>query len=84
MGNLTELIKSLVESFATSFEAHRQYLFDESPSTKEWLDNSINEFYTILTSIEDYYYEEMPILIMMEKKIKTITEENDIILNENE
>ena len=72
------IVKRMIENFSVAFRADTQLLWDEdTASTQQWKDDAINQFYEDLTYLEAIHSEYLPVVLMMEEKIKTISECNE-------
>lgn len=78
METTKEIVKRMIENFSVAFRADTQLVWDEdTASTQQWKDDAINQFYEDLTYLEAIDSEYLPVVLMMEEKIKTISECNE-------
>lgn len=78
METTKEIVKRMIENFSVAFRADTQLVWDDDmPSTQYWKDTAINQFYEDLTYLEAIDSEYLPVVLMMEEKIKTISDCNE-------
>jgi len=72
------IVKRMIENFSVAFRADTQLVWDEdTASTQYWKDTAINQFYEDLTYLEAIDSEYLPVVLMMEEKLKSIAEQDE-------
>lgn len=78
METTEEIVERMIENFVSAFKATSQLeLNDYLEYQKKWKDESINQFYEDLIYLEDIESEYLPVILMMEEKLKTICDCNE-------